>query len=191
MVAARGLGMDMRGYFAIGIERPSKVGNIGNLIRTAHGFGAAYVFSILARLEPGEHAHQSHADTARSARSVPYFEYTALDQLALPKGCQLVGVEITDEAIDLPSFHHPLNAAYIMGGERMSLSAETCARCDHLIRIPTRFSLNVATAGAIVMYDRLLARGRYAPRPLRAGGPVEPEPPHVHGGPRLRKPLKP
>nr|WP_313980611.1 hypothetical protein [Iodidimonas nitroreducens] len=44
MVAARGLGMDMRGYFAIGIERPSKVGNIGNLIRTAHALGRLMSF---------------------------------------------------------------------------------------------------------------------------------------------------
>jgi len=37
---------NMRGYFAIGIEGVSKAGNMGNLIRTAHGFGAAFVFTI-------------------------------------------------------------------------------------------------------------------------------------------------
>ena len=31
------------------------------------------------------------------------------------------------------------------------------------------------------MYDRVLSLGRFAPRPLHAGGPTEPLPPHVHG----------
>ncbi len=36
----------MRGYFSIGIDGVTKTGNMGNLIRTAHGFGAAFAFSI-------------------------------------------------------------------------------------------------------------------------------------------------
>jgi hypothetical protein len=31
------------------------------------------------------------------------------------------------------------------------------------------------------MYDRMLAMGRFAPRPLHAGGPSEPRAAHVHG----------
>lgn len=176
----------MRGYFAIGIERASKAGNMGNLIRTAHGFGASFVFSISPRLEAGEVGHDSHADTARSAKTLPYFEYHSLEELALPKDCRLVGVELTDDSIDLPSFHHPLNAAYILGGERMSLPQNTLDRCDYVVKIPTRFSLNVATAGAIVMYDRLMTLGRFAPRPVQSGGPVERAPVHVHGGPKIK-----
>ena len=55
------------------------------------------------------------------------------------------------------------------------------ARCHHVVRIPTRFCINLAVAGAVVMYDRLLSLGRFAPRPLHAGGPTEPLPAHVHG----------
>lgn len=176
----------MRGYFAIGIEQASKAGNVGNLIRTAHGFDAAFVFTIKPRLAAGETVAKSHSDTARTAKSIPYYEYDDLDALTLPKGCALVGVEIDDDSIDLPSFRHPLNAAYILGGERTGLSQNTIDRCDHLIRIPTRFSLNVATAGAIVMYDRLMAHSRFRPRPVRSGGPVEDLPQHSHGGPKLR-----
>ena len=32
-----------RGYFAIGAERMSKALNLGNLMRSAHGFGAIFV----------------------------------------------------------------------------------------------------------------------------------------------------
>ncbi len=179
----------MRGYFAIGIERVSKPGNIGNLIRTAHGFGAAFVFAIRPnfRTDPGPEIAKAYSDTARSADSMPWFEVASIDEMPLPRGCRLVGVEITDEAIDLPSFRHPLRAAYILGAERFGLSQETLARCHHVIRIPTKFSLNVATTGAIVMYDRLISYGRFAPRPVRAGGPTEALPEHVHGGPMLRR----
>jgi hypothetical protein len=55
------------------------------------------------------------------------------------------------------------------------------ARCHHVVRIPTRFCINLAVAGAVVMYDRMLSLGRFAPRPLHAGGPTEPPPAHVHG----------
>ncbi len=41
----------MRGYFSIGIEGVSKAGNMGNLIRTAHGFGAAFVFTISQKMK--------------------------------------------------------------------------------------------------------------------------------------------
>ena len=35
-----------RGYFAIGAERSSKALNLGNLMRSAHAFGASFTFTI-------------------------------------------------------------------------------------------------------------------------------------------------
>jgi hypothetical protein len=35
----------------------------------------------------------------------------------------------------------------------------------------TRFCINLAVAGAVVMYDRMLSLGRLAPRPVRSGVP--------------------
>ena len=35
-----------RGYFSIGVENISKPMNLGNLIRSAHAFGANSVFTI-------------------------------------------------------------------------------------------------------------------------------------------------
>ena len=98
-----------------------------------------------------------------------------------------MGVELLDEAADLPSFRHPTQAAYVLGAERASLSPELVARCDHLVRIPTRFCINVAMAGALVMYDRMISLGRFAERPVRAGGPAAPLPTHIHGDPVWKK----
>ena len=103
--------------------------------------------------------------------------------MMLPRGCALVGVEITDDAVELPSFHHPKSAAYILGPERGILDPELVARCDHVVRIPTKFSINVGLAGALVMYDRLMCMGLFAPRPHRPGGPTEPAPVPQFGAP--------
>ncbi len=87
--------------------------------------------------------------------------------MALPKGCQLVGIELTDDAIDLPTFRHPLRAAYVMGGEARDLSPEMQARCVYIVKIPTKFCINVALAGALVMYDRTLSMGGWSRAPSR------------------------
>ena len=40
------------------------------------------------------------------------------------------------------------------------------------MRIPSSFCINLAMAGAIVMYDRVRCLGRFPPRPLSEGGPA-------------------
>lgn len=174
----------MKGYFGIGVERVSKALNVGALFRTAHAFGASFVFSV-----NGQYAQRSgrNADTSDTPGHLPYHEFGSLEAFRLPVGCRLIGIEITDTAIDLPSFHHPRQAAYVLGAEREGLSPEMIGLCDYVLRIPTRFSVNLAVAGAIVMYDRVLTLGRFAPRPVGEGGPVEPPPAHVFGEPMYKR----
>jgi tRNA G18 (ribose-2'-O)-methylase SpoU len=174
---------DMRGFFGVGAEGISKPLNLGNLVRSAHAFGASFVFLV----DPELAARQAlSADTSRAEHALPVYDYPDAASLALPRGCRLVGCELVDEAVPLPSFHHPLNAAYVFGPERGSLSPAMLARCDHLVRIPTRFCINLAVAGAVVMYDRLLCHGRFAERPVGPLAGPSPRPPHVHGRPLLR-----
>ena len=154
----------VRGYFGIGAERISKPLNLGNLIRSAHAFGASFVFTIGAH----PNAFDFISDTSKSATHMPYYHWETAEQMSLPQDCRLVGIELMAESEDLPSFRHPIKAAYILGPEMGSLSPEIVARCDHLVRIPTDFCINVAMAGAIVMYDRVRTLGRFAPRPLTA-----------------------
>jgi tRNA G18 (ribose-2'-O)-methylase SpoU len=167
----------VRGFFAVGAEGISKPMNLGNLVRSAHAFGASFVFLVRAEYS----LRESISDTSKAELQLPVYDYPDVDALRLPRGCQLVGVELVEDAVQLPSFRHPQNAAYVFGPERGSLSPAMQARCDHLVRIPTRFCINLAVAGAVVMYDRVLSRGRFAPRPLHAGGPSDSLAPHVHG----------
>jgi len=170
----------MRGYFGIGVEGLSKAMNAGALFRTAHAFGASFVFTVKAVYSKRE---VEKSDTSKSWAHVPLHTFETWKDIRLPHNCALVGVELTDDAIDLPSFTHPPQAAYILGPERSSLSPEVTALCEHVVKIPTKFCVNVGLAGAIVMYDRVLSMGRYAPRPEAPGGPDEPLPPPEFGPP--------
>lgn len=172
----------MRGFFGIGVEGISKAGNLGNLFRSAHAFGASFLFTVA----PDPRAAY-HSDTSDSHRNLPCYAFDTVDQMRLPQGCELVGIELTDDAIDLPSFHHPHGAAYVLGPERGSLSPAMLAHCEHVVRIPTAFCINVAVAGAVVMYDRVRALGRFAERPVSPIMAAEPLPHHVHGAPVTRK----
>jgi hypothetical protein len=56
-----------------------------------------------------------------------------------------------------------------------------------VVKIPTRFSINLAIAGAIVMYDRLVSLGRFAARPVAEGGVAVALAPHEFGPPVMRR----
>ena len=175
---------NVRGYFGIGAEGISKSVNLGNLLRSAHAFGASFVFTIGA----DERAFAMRSNTSRAETHLPVYRWRTLSEMQLPKGCSLVGIEMLGEAADLPSFPHPMRAAYVLGPERGQLTPELVARCQHLVRIPTAFSLNVATAGAIIMYDRLRSLGRFAPRPITEGAEAEAPEPHIRGAVKRRGP---
>ena len=124
------------------------------------------------------------ADTSRAPSHLPLYHWQSIEEMRLPRGCSLVGIELIDDAVELPAFAHPVQAAYVLGPERGVLSPALIARCAHLVRIPTAFSLNVATAGAIVMYDRLRCLGRFASRPVAVGGAPEARTRACAGAPR-------
>jgi tRNA G18 (ribose-2'-O)-methylase SpoU len=172
-----------RGYFAIGAEGISKPLNLGNLIRSAHAFGASFVFTIGADYR----ARDAHSDTSKAPVHLPLYNWDSVADMAMPEGCRLVGVELLDEAVDLPSFRHPKQAAYVLGPERGALSEALLGRCERVVRIPAAFCINVAMAGAIVMYDRVRTLGRFAPRPVGEGAEPEALPEHVQGAVKIRK----
>ena len=153
----------MRGYFGIGSEGLSKAHNLGTILRTAHAFGASFAFTIGSPLDP---KGVRQTDTSGSSTHLPYYPWPDFGSAQFPQNCVLVGVELTDDAVNLPSFRHPLNAAYILGPEKGSLSPEVQDACAHIVKIPTSFCLNVGVAAALTLYDRSILFGSHAPRPL-------------------------
>ncbi len=173
----------MRGYFGIGLEQSSKPMNAGNLFRTANAFGASFIFTVNASYS----VRQAKSDTSVAPRNIPWYDFESPEALLLPRGCHLIGVEFLEEAVDLPVFRHPFNAAYIFGPEMGSLSRTLLEQCREVVRVPTRFSLNVATTGAVLMYDRLRSLGNYGQRPVSMLAEALPPLAHVQGGPIRRK----
>ena len=172
----------MRGYFGVGIEGVSKPMNLGNLVRIAHAFDASFFFNVAPRLKLSD----ANSDTSNAEGALPFYSFTHPDEFALPIGCRLVGVEITDDAVELPRFRHPTRAAYVFGAERYSLSPQMLAKCEFVVKIPTRFSINVGMAGAIVLYDRMMSQHGYD-RPVTASA-AEPVPPRHSWGAPLSRP---
>ena len=156
----------MRGYFGVGAEGISKGFNLGNLVRTSHAFGAKFFFTIGASVS---YAEVRSSDTSHADIHMPFYAHKNLAEFSLPKDCVLVGVELLDEAEDLPSFRHPLRAAYVLGPEKGSLSPGLVKRCDHIVKIPAKFCVNVGIAGALVIYDRMVSLGSFAERPVKIG----------------------
>ena len=134
--------------------------NMGNLLRSAHAFGAKFFFTIGAH----PRAFEAKSDTSKAVHQLPVYHWANADEMTLPLSCKLVGVELIEGAIDLPSFRHPPHAAYVLGPELGVLSERLLSRCDHVIKIPTAFCINVAMAGAIVMYDRVRSLGSFPDR---------------------------
>tara|TARA_Y200000002_G_scaffold176340_1_gene145400 strand:+ start:1248 stop:1730 length:483 start_codon:yes stop_codon:yes gene_type:complete len=151
----------MRGYFGFGAEGISKPMNMGNLVRSAHAFGAQFVFTVSAHYS----VREGKSDTSKAPNHLPWYDWDSCEDMVLPNKCKLVGVELIGDAIELPSFHHPKQAAYVLGPEMGSLSEEMIKKCDYTIKIPTKFCINVQIAGSIVMYDRIRSLGKFAQRP--------------------------
>ena len=84
----------LKGYFGVGVEGISKAMNLGAILRTAHAFGASFAFTVDAHHKALD-VFQS--DTARSLKNVPYVGWDGIGDMALPEGCSLVGIELTDK----------------------------------------------------------------------------------------------
>jgi len=142
----------MRGYYAIGIENVKTATNVGTLWRSAKIFDAAYIFTI------GRRCKEQKSDTTKAPRHIPFYQFRDFDQFYenMPYDCKLIGVEIDVRARPLFSFTHPDRAIYLLGAEDSGLLKETLNRCHAIIQLPGEPCLNVAVAGSIVMYDRIV-----------------------------------
>jgi tRNA G18 (ribose-2'-O)-methylase SpoU len=141
-----------RGFFAIGVYHPKTEANIGSLWRSAHLYGAAFIFTVGRRYQ-----HQS-SDTPKAPRSVPLMHFTDIHDVIehLPDSTPLIGVELDPRATMLGSYCHPPRGAYLLGAEDHGLPMMVRDRCHALVEIESAEpqSNNVATAGGILLWHR-------------------------------------
>lgn len=76
-----------------------------------------------------------------------------------------IAVEIMRDAIPLPYFAHPEQGVYVLGPEDGSIPTGMRAACHAFVQIPSLHCLNVAQAGGIVLYDRIISLGRHGSLP--------------------------
>ncbi len=143
-------------FFGIGIQNGKTPENLGVLWRSAQNLGASFIFTI------GNRYAKQACDTHNAVKSMPYFHYESFDDFFknLPKGARIVGVELTDNAEDLETFHHPRRCVYLLGAEDHGLSNQAIENSHFLVKFKSQLSLNVSVAGSIVMYDRGIDKPR-------------------------------
>lgn len=143
--------INKRGYFGIGILQGKFEVNYGTLYRTAKILGANFAFII------GKRFKKQASDTLKSWRHLPLFEYATFEDFYqhIPYSCQLVGIELNDDAMPIKNYVHPQQACYLLGAEDHGLPDKITRLCPELICLPGATSMNVSVAGSIVLYDRI------------------------------------
>lgn len=143
--------MKDKGYFGIGCLNMKNEINYGTLFRTAQIFEADFIFLI------GHRFKMQSSDTMKSWKHMPLFIYKDFSDFNShrPFNCQLIGIELTENAIPIQQFTHPKQACYLLGAEDNGLNKESISKCQQVIKLPGTRSLNVSVAGSLVLFDRL------------------------------------
>ena len=85
------------------------------------------------------------------------------------RGYELAVIETGVHSVDLFDWQPQFPVCVIFGNELEGVGPELVSSCDTFVRIPMlglKHSLNVATAGGIIMYE-LLRKYRNLSRPVR------------------------
>lgn len=139
--------------------------NVGAFFRTADGAGVREVVLSGITARP---PRKEIAKTALGAEdTVPWQgvdDLSAWMETWSKAGGLLVAVETTPAAADLYDWQPTWPLAVLFGHEVDGLPADILQRCDAHVRVPMlghKGSLNVATAGGVVLYE-LLRKWRLA-----------------------------
>ena len=142
--------------------------NIGAFFRTADAVGVSKIF--LSGFTGAPPATQIAKTALGSEKTVPWERRDVHDVITeyRQSGRETAAVETVADAVDLFDWEPRFPLLVVFGHEVDGLPAEVVERCDARVRIPMaglKRSLNVATAGGVVLYELF--------RKHRAGGKLE------------------
>ena len=147
--------------------------NVGAFFRTADAVGLSRLYvSGFTGAPPSKQIAKTALGSEQTVR------WERADPLALidarrNAGWETAAVETVDEAVDLFEWQPKFPVLIVFGHEVEGLPAEVVQRCSTRVRIPmvgAKRSLNVATAGGVVMYE--LFRKMRAPEKSYGAGPL-------------------
>ena len=141
------------------LENVRSLYNVGAFFRTAD---AAGLRSLRLCGITGRPPHAGIHKTALGAEATVRWEYAA-DAVAQAnhlraEGYEIAAIETTVRSVDLFDWRPAFPVCVVFGNEVDGISPELSALADTHVRIPmlgTKHSLNVATAGGVVMYELL------------------------------------
>jgi len=140
--------------------------NVGAFFRAADGVRAErlYLCGITAR--PTQPAVAKTALGAEASVAWQHY-YDALVPLRMlaARGYQIAAMETSDEAVDLFDWQPRFPVCVVFGNEVDGVGDALLAGCQVHVRLPMRgfkHSLNVATAGGVVLYELLRKYRRLA-----------------------------
>jgi 23S rRNA (guanosine2251-2'-O)-methyltransferase len=147
------------------LDNVRSVYNVGAFFRTAD---AASVERLLLSGFTAAPPHKGIGKTALGADAVVSWERLEAPEATLDelrhRGYELVAIETSETAVDLYEWQPRFPVCVVFGHEVDGVRPALLAKCDRIVRIPMygrKRSLNVATAGGIVIYE-LLRRHRAA-----------------------------
>ena len=160
------------GFFTIGVLGGKTESNVGTLWRSAFQLDAAGIFVIGSRYTPDS------TDVVKAVQKIPLIQYPDWNTFcaAAPYDAKWVAIEMGGEPLE--TFDHPARAVYILGSEDNGLPSSVVRACHCHVALPSinYASFNVAVAGSIVMYDRVLKQVWGGAKPKRLPGASTPSP---------------
>jgi TrmH family RNA methyltransferase len=130
-------------------------GNLGTLARTAEALGAVGVVALPGTVDPWNPKSVRAAMGSTFRLPVVPADWEALSPWLSSRGFATLAAAAGGEPLGEP---RPSRAALVLGNEGAGISEDTRARADRVVGIPIRGraeSLNVAAAGAILLYELL------------------------------------
>jgi 23S rRNA (guanosine2251-2'-O)-methyltransferase len=133
--------------------------NVGAFFRTADAAGVERLWLCGITGRPPQPGIRK---TALGAEETVAWEHRADAGEAVAvlraRGCEIAAVETTLHAVDLFDWQPRFPVGLIFGNEVTGIREELSQACDSHVRIPMlglKHSLNVATAGGVVLYELL------------------------------------
>ena len=130
--------------------------NVGAFFRTADAVGVSRLY--ISGFTGAPPSKQISKTALGSEQTVPWerADASAIIDERRHAGCETAAIEIVDAAIDLFDWQPHFPVLVIFGHEVDGLPADLVSRCNTRVRIPMvgmKRSLNVATAGGVVLYE--------------------------------------
>jgi 23S rRNA (guanosine2251-2'-O)-methyltransferase len=150
---------DLRLPVCILLDNVRSMYNVGAFFRSADGAGIERLLLSGITARPPKSAIAKTA--LGSEERVPWVPVTNLPATIADlrqHGYEMAAIETSPRAVDLFDWHPRFPVCVLFGHEVDGLSTELLAACDTHVRIPMlglKHSLNVASAGAVVMYELL------------------------------------